>query len=104
MKHIILVVGILALSSCARTYIRQWGGGQVTACGNKHTNDETIQRAAEEKCGGSATALGGGIVESGVQLHRNYFTDNAVTGASVTHDQCIVYKCGEPGPAPASVK
>jgi hypothetical protein len=98
MKKLILVLPLLALSSCARTYISEFSENTVTACGNNAANESTIEETAIAECRGPATRIGGhlksaGIADVGYGMYQN-----------VNH-RCFTYRCDRPvGPAPASVK
>lgn len=98
MKHLLIVVGFLSLTSCARAYVREWGGGKITTCcpsGNLVCNRDKLDELAKDQCGGSANAVGGGLVTSGA-AYQGYGT------VRNTSDSCVTYQCGQSGPAPAS--
>lgn len=98
-KNIIAALVLASLSSCARTYIREWKEGEVTACGNQAASREKIEQTAREKCGGGPVKeIGGGVVDSG-QVYVGYGMFKN------TQDNCLKFRCGEAsGPAPASAE
>ncbi|MGZ3694125.1 MAG: hypothetical protein ACXWQO_07980 [Bdellovibrionota bacterium] len=98
MKTLLLGITLLALSSCSHAYVRQWGNNQVTACcphGNIVCNGDKLNELAQNQCGGQATAIGGGLVDSGAMV-TNGWGGLQVRNSS---DSCMTYSCGR---APAS--
>ncbi len=92
MTFLICMALSFCLGSCSHTYVKEFGGGQVTTCCPTHKifcSQDKLDEAAAQFCGGPATIISGGTIDSGASAYgsQNY------AEMHVTHDMCITYKC-----------